>query len=281
MFRRTTLAALAVAVLAAGAVAGCSGSAEPSKLTDPHQIITQSLTSTSGMKSVHIRMALDGTVKLDSLSGLTGGAGSLGMSSIKLDNTVIEGDADLKNPSSPAVHLAVSVPSFLGLTADVIMVDGYTYTKTSMTGDKYTKSKSTSVVPEASALPTGSQTIKQMTDELKKQLDDAGIRPQLKGIEKVDGNDAYHVNLPLPLDKINAGIASAASANPSMGLPSDMKLDSATLDVWSYVKDNRLAKMELKGTSATLGNLTLTLTLSKYNEKVTIKAPPADQVTSE
>lgn len=282
MFRGRTLATLASAVIVAATVASCSSTpAAPSKLTDPHQIITESLAATSGVKTVHMKIALDGTIKLDAFAG----SAATGLSSIKVDNTTIEGDADMHDTSNPAVHLAVNMPSFMGITADVIVVDGYTYTKSSFggTGDKYSKSKSGSGLPVAlpSESASGSQTIKQITDELKKQLDDAGITPQLKGVEKVAGQDAYHIALPLPLDKINSGIDAAVQANPSMGLPSGMSLSEATLDLWSYVDGNRLAKVELKATSATLGNLDLTVTLSKYNEAVTIKAPPADQIASE
>lgn len=286
MFRGKALAALASTALVAAVVAGCSSSATPAppKLSDPHQIITQSLTSTSGIKTVHIKVEVGGTIKLDGLQ--SAGASGLGLSSIKLDNTTIEGDADVNDASKPAVHMAASMPSFMGLSADFIIVDGYMYTKSSIggAGDKYTKSKASTSslpVPIPSASASSSQTVEQITAELKKQLDDAGIKPELKGVEKVAGQDAYHIALPVPLDKVNAAVAAAAKDNASMGLPSDLSLSSATIDLWSYVDGNRLAKVAVKGESSTLGNLTLTLTLSKYNEKVTIKAPPADQVASE
>ncbi len=267
------------AVLVVGAVAGCSSSAEASKLTDPHQILTQSLTSMSGAKSVHVNMALNGTLKLDSLSGL-GGSSSLGMTSITLDNTTMDGDVDI---TTQAAQFTIAIPSLMGLKMDVIVVDGYTYYKSSIggAGDKYIKQKNSAVVPEASALPSGSQTVQQLTDELKKQLDDAGITPQLKGTDKVNGQDAYHVVVPMPLDKINKLISDGIAANPSASLPSDIKLDSASIDVWSYVKDNRLAKAQLKGSSPTLGSLDLTLTMTNYDKAVSIKAPPADQVTEQ
>jgi hypothetical protein len=38
------------------------------------------------------------------------------------------------------------------------------------------------------------------------------------------------------------------------------------------------AKIEIKGTSAKLGNIDLVLTLTKYDAVVTITAPPAGQV---
>jgi hypothetical protein len=78
----------------------------------------------------------------------------------------------------------------------------------------------------------------------------------------------------VPLDKINSQLAQASA------LPTTMKLDSASFDVWIYTSDNRLAQIELKGASAEISGFDLLMTVSAYDAPVTIAAPPAAQVAA-
>jgi hypothetical protein len=48
--------------------------------------------------------------------------------------------------------------------------------------------------------------------------------------------------------------------------------------MWLYTADSRVAQLEAKFASSALGNLDLTLTVSAYNQPVTITAPSADQI---
>jgi hypothetical protein len=50
------------------------------------------------------------------------------------------------------------------------------------------------------------------------------------------------------------------------------------VDVWIYKDSYRIAQFEAKGASSTLGNLDLTITVSNYDQPVTIAAPSADQI---
>jgi hypothetical protein len=57
-----------------------------------------------------------------------------------------------------------------------------------------------------------------------------------------------------------------------------MKIDSASVDVWIYKSNYQLAKIQIAGASSTLGNLTMTITITNYNAPVTIAAPAASDV---
>jgi hypothetical protein len=55
-------------------------------------------------------------------------------------------------------------------------------------------------------------------------------------------------------------------------------IDSASLDAWIYKSNSRLAQVELKGSSAAVGNIDFMLTVTNYDAPVTVAAPPASQV---
>src|SRR5665811_2430994 len=93
------------------------------------------------------------------------------------------------------------------------------------------------------------------------------------GRGQVDGRDAYHVSVSVPKDLINQQMGALGG-----GAASGISIDTATLDYWVYVDSLNPAKMELKASSATLGNLTVTVTLTKYNQPVTIKAPADSEI---
>jgi len=123
-------------------------------------------------------------------------------------------------------------------------------------------------VPSAGASAAIADQISQMRQALK----DAGVTVTLVGVDKIGGKDASHINVSVPLDKLNSAIAAEASAGPAI------TIDSASVDIWVYTDSSRLAQVELKGASSTLGNLDITLTISNYDQPVTVTAPSADQV---
>ena len=127
MHRR--LAASAALIVTAALVLSACGGGAPA-LSDPKEILTKAVEALQKAKTVHLALGVDGSVNVD----LTGSGTP---TALKLDGTKIEGDLDIANK---ATHITLSVPAFLGLTGDVITTGGTTYTKTSMTGDKYSKS---------------------------------------------------------------------------------------------------------------------------------------------
>ncbi|HEY5528305.1 MAG TPA: LppX_LprAFG lipoprotein [Thermoleophilia bacterium] len=266
--RRSTFAF--AGVLLAIAVVGCgSSSATPTAppLTDPNEIITRSATGLTAVQTVHFDVAVSGSVNTSAL-GSSGSA--LGLSgSLKLDGTTASGDIDIQKQ---AFHVAASMPTLLGLTADIIQVDGFQYTKISLVGTKYTKS-SASTLPIPSAAPSATLDISSAVTSLKSSLTAAGVTATLVGRDQVDGRNSYHVSVGLPKDLINQQLGALGGAAAG-----GAKIDTLTLDYWVFVDSLNPAKMELKASSVTVGNLTVTLTLTKYNQPVTIKAPADSEI---
>ena len=257
------------AVLIAVVVGGCGkagGSPTPSPISDPSTLITQSGLAVTSVQTIHFEMTLDGSIKTAALGSSAAGLGG----SIKLNGATISGDLDIAHQ---AYHLNMSMPSLMGLTADVIQVDGSQYTKVSLQSDKYTKSKGADFGAVASAAPVASADVAKTITQIKSALDSAGVTATISGTEKVDGRDAYRLSVSMPVAKINS-LLEAAVGSAASGIT----IDSASLDYWVYKDTLQPAKMELSGTSAAVGNIDLVLTLTKYNEKVTIVAPSADQI---
>ena len=266
--RRSALALSGVFL--AIAVVGCgssSGTPTAAPVSDPNEIITRSATGMTAVQTVHFEVALGGSVNP---SGLGSAGTALGLSgSLKLDGTTASGDLDIQKR---AFHASASMPTLLGLSADIIQVDGYQYTKISLAGTKYTKSPA-STLPIASAAPGASLDISGAVTSLKSSLDASGAKATLVGRESVDGRDAYHVSVTVPKDLLNQEVGTLAGSAGA-----GVSIDTASLDYWVYVDSLNPAKIEIKASSATVGNLTLTLTLTKYNQSVIIKAPPDGEI---
>lgn len=211
------------------------------------------------------------------LSDAGGAAGGLS-GDLELDGASIEGDVDV---TGQAAHLTLAVPA-RGLSGDVIVAGGVSYSKISLLGlapAKYTKTDLASVAGGYGiAIPTpGPSGLAALGDQVQLiwvVLEAIGVKATLVGVDQIGGKDANHINISVPLDLLNNQIASAASPSPAP------KIDSASVDVWVYTDSNRLAQVEIKGASSTFGNLDITLTISNYDQPVTVTAPSVDQVNA-
>jgi len=155
--------------------------------------------------------------------------------SIKLDGASVTGDLDI---AKRAYHVSASLPTLFGLTADLIQVDGYRYTKISTSGDKYTKSEvSTPLLP--SAAPSATLDVADTVNQLKSSLNAAGAQATLVGRDKVDGRDAYHVTVNVPVDKLNQQIGATGGSAAS-----GISVDTASFDYWVYVDSLQPAKLD-------------------------------------
>ncbi|MGD0121043.1 MAG: LppX_LprAFG lipoprotein [Candidatus Limnocylindrales bacterium] len=250
---------------------------------DPSSIITGVINGTTDVKSFHIKLTVNGTIKAAALADAGSAAGGL-KGDIKLDGTAIEGDVDIANQAG---KLTFNVPPLAALgnvplTGDLIVVSNTLYYKVTLLGPKYTKmdlgSIGDSLGALSSSLPVAvpsagaSAAIADQISQMRQALKDAGVTVTLVGVDKIGGKDASHINVSVPLDKLNSAIAAEASAGPAI------TIDSASVDIWVYTDSSRLAQVELKGASSTLGNLDITLTISNYDQPVTVTAPSADQV---
>ena len=270
---KPALALMAVtAIVFAGACGGNSGTPTPPPITDPSEVITKSVAVVPAVKSLHLKLEVSGKVNTGALTG--GSSGGLGLSgNFDLSGTTVEGDVDV---TKVATDLKFAVPGVLGLTGEAIVVDGNLYYKTSLTGDKFTQSKLSDTVPVSIPSPgaLASADITSGIASLRKSLDDAGAKATLLPDDQVNGKDAYHVSISVPVDKINAMLAQSGSATAGL------TLDSASVDYWAY-KDSLLpAKISIVGSAGTLGNLSLTLTLTDYGKSVTVTAPAASDIKS-
>jgi hypothetical protein len=275
----------------------CGGSsATPTPAGDANAVITQALSGTSTVKSFHIKLSVGGTIKTGAITGATGATGlAAGIGDLKLDGSTIEGDVDV---AKSAVHIAVNVAPIQALggipiAADVIVVDQAIYLKAALLGGtKYTKMDlgSLSSMAGSLSLPSlpvampsaGASALAGLTDAaaLEKQLKDAGAKAEIVGSESIGGKDATHVKVTVPVDWINQQIvnAEASSKASSAGALAAMKLDAATFDMWVYKANNALAQMHLTGASSAIGNLDLMLTLTNYDQPVSISAPAASDI---
>lgn len=275
MVRLSRHTAVVVGLLIAFSLAGCgSGPASPavSLLSDPSAIVTRSFQRLEATTALHFEGSISGSVDAASVGSLLGG-GSLGLSGkIKLDGSSFSGDLDL---GKAAAHVSASFPSLFGAAADAILVDGTLYTKiTTPVGPAnplYTKSK-----PQASLLPSlapGNSVVSDLLKQLEPQVDAAAASAILLTPGSVDGRAAYHLLVTVPPDVVHQvlGLAGGAFAN-------DLSIQVAPVDYWVYTDTLAPAGLQFRVTSATLGSLSVALTLTRYDQPVSIAAPPDGQV---
>jgi hypothetical protein len=262
------------AVLFAIAVAGCGSSSAaptPTPIPDPMEIVTRSITGLATATTLHVDGVLSGSVNAGALGALMGGSYGGLSGQIKVDGASMTGDADM---TKQALHLSATFPSLVGISADMFVVDGYLYSKVNAPGAKYQKTKVSGSLLTASAAPDATFGFTDTLNQLKARLATPGVTAKLEGHESVDGRDAYHLTLTVPADVLNQEINAAGGAAAS---GADLTMDP--IDYWVYVDTVVPAKLHAKASSATLGNVSVTLTLTKYGQAVTIQAPAEDQVS--
>ena len=261
------LMALAGVVIASGC-GGSSGTPTPPPITDPHEVITPAVAHAPAVKSLHIKIEVSGSVNIGALG--SSGAGLSG--NMDLSGTTLEGDVDV---TKQAIDLKLAVTGLFGTTGEVIVIDGYAYTKISLSGNTFTKSKLSDTIPVSIPSPgaIASGVITDQIDAFRKVLTDAGAVATLKPDDKVGGKDAYHVSISLPLAKINSMLGAQGGSAAS-----GITLDSASVEIWTYKENLLPARIEIKASAGATGNLDVVVTLSNYDQAVTIKAPADSDV---
>lgn len=258
MIRR--LPAIFVSVAVVALVVSACGSTVSHALTDPTEIITAALKSTEAATSVHVEATVDGAVPV----ALPGGSAA---TEVTLTGTTASADADLANG---AAHATFSVPAVLGLAGELISTDGKTYLKTTLTGPKF------KVVDSGSALPIDPTNTSGMVDNLGDFLLKPGVDP-VKGEDVgCGGKQCYTIVVDLTAEELAALIGDGAT-----GLP----VDVAGASLQMTVRVEQEGVNHLAGVSIVAGlpggkTLNVELTFSKWDEPVTITAPPADEVAT-
>lgn len=259
-------------VAAAALLAAACGTPSVPELTDPVAILEAAATQASTAQSVHIDLTAEGDLAID-LMGTGSGA------PIDLADTTAALDLDIADGAAKATF---ALPGLLGLRGELIAVDGTTYVKTSLTGPLYQQSAvgdadtppGTNVTPDPSA-------IAEMVTQLREALAQPGVDP-VKGDDVPCGTaTCYTVTIQLTPEELAALGADTGDLPIPSGLPIPIPdVADQTIDLTLRVaKDTtRLAGLTLAIGGGATGDLTAELTFSKWDEDLTIAAPPADQV---
>ncbi len=265
MTRRAPATAAAI-VIVAMMLGACQSSPPLPALTDPREILAAAVTSTSAAKSVRIDGSADGTVGLDL-------AGSEAASAVELTGTTFSADLDLEGGDARATF---SAPGLLGLTGEAIVVEGTVYLKTTLTGALYRTFGGGGEIPE----PSGAVRTT-ILDGITGLLASPEIAP-VKAEDVACGNTTcYRVEIaltPADLAALGAGDLRAPTGLPiPIPLP-DLTAATVQLTVLVAKDTTRLAGLAADADLGPDGAAALDLTFSKWDEAVSISAPPPDQV---
>ena len=262
MFRQRSIRlALGASVLAVVAACGGGAPAAPA-LTDPVDILVQSVQTLNDVKSFRADVAVSGSVNIDMMG--TGQA-----QPFPLDNTTAQLDVDVENMNAKATF---SAPSLLGASGELIQIGNTSYVKTSLTGPLYQKSEST----EAGAVEGATNMTDEDIAQLREQLSKPEVAPT-KGADVACGDkQCYQVSIELTSDEMQA----LESQLPTEEVPTE--IGDANVNVTFQIEKDTLrpAGIDIAADLGSQGNLTINVDFSNWDEPVSIEAPPADQVQS-
>jgi hypothetical protein len=239
----------AVALLAL-VLAACGPQAPA--LTDAREIITQGLRATSEAQSLHIDVAVTGTVNIPETGG-----------TFNLDGTTAGGDFDIANDR---IRLTFEVPAFLGLSGEAIQIGNDSYIKTSVTGPLYVKStvddSSVPIDPDSAFAEVQSFLAKEGV--VSEKLDDVTCGDR----------SCYTVRLTIPSSLL-------AEAGSSTGVDPSVIGESLVVNLQFDRENLRIRQASTDISAGEAGTLGMVVTFSNYDEAVEVNPPPSDQVTEE
>lgn len=244
----------AVAILAAACNVGSTAPA----LTDPKEIVTAALKSTEAAKSVHLSVTVDGKATVS----LQGGSG-VGVP-VNLTGTTAAADVDLAKSAAKATF---AIPALLGFAGELIVVDGKTYLKTTLTGPLYQESA-------AGSAPVDPSKTSGMIDNLGDLLLKDGVT-LVKGDDVTCGSKQCYT--------VSADLTAQQLGTTGTGALGQLPVDLTGASLKLTVRVEKDLPHHLAGITAVLSmpdgtSVTAELTTSKWDEPVSISAPPADQV---
>ena len=262
---------LAACVALIALVVGACGSPTP-VLTDPKEIVAQSVGTLQTMKSFHLHATVSGTVKIDLLG--TGNA-----IPVDLQGTTADADVDFANGKAKASLSAQS----LFLNADIVYTGTDAFYKVSLLGPKYQKlalADLLNLIPGSnlsvpSPLPSvvlPSINPSAAAQSIRDTLSKLTVPPVKDPDEKIGDQDCYKVTI-----KVTQADVAAGGLNPALPSPATAPF-SATIGVWVRKNDLRPAQVTVAVDAGASGNITITTALSNVDAPVVIDPPPADQV---
>ena len=238
-------------------------------LTDPNAILAAAASATASATSVHLDVSADGPIEFDPFGTGAGAA-------INLRGTTAAADLDL---AANEVRATFSSPNLMGIAGELIVVNGSAYLKSTLTGPNYLKI----AVPGtnlASPLPS-TPVLGGLTDLLTR----ADLKPTKGDDVPCAGGTCYTITINLTPEELAAlgGGSGADGAIPSLptipGIPlPDLATASVDLSIQVEQTSTRLSGIDVVLHLGDVGDPHLVATFTKWNEPVTIAAPPADQV---
>ena len=248
MIRRLAPAMLVLAT----ALAAC-GPSGPT-LTDPKEIISQGLLATREASSLHLDVAVSGTVTIPQ----TGGTFDLG-------GITAGGDFDIANKRS---RLTFSVPAFMSISGEAILIGSDSYLKTTLTGPQYVKS----TADQASVPLDPTEAFNQVEAFLDK---DGVVSEKLDDVTCGD-RSCYRVRLTVPASLFLESAGTPAGIDPGAFLG-----ESLVLDLQFDRENLRVRQVSTDVEAGEVGSFGIVITFSNYDAAVEVSPPPADQVTEE
>ncbi len=225
-------------------------------LDDPKEILAAAVTTTTAATSVHVDVKAEGTLAVDLF-----GSGAEG--TVNLVGTTLAADLDIAGQKTRATF---SSPNLFGLAGDVVLADGMLFLKTTLTGPKFQ--------PSAVGAPP---------ENPLKGLADLMSRADLVPVKGPDvpcaGGTCYTLTIPLTADDLIA--LGGGGVQLPTGLPIPLPdVSGAAVDLTLHVEH---VTTRVSGITAAIdlgetGDLRLEATFTRWNERVEITPPPADQV---
>lgn len=257
MIRRFTFAPLALVAVLAIAVAAC-GSTTPARpeITDPKEVLSESLVTLKDVKTFEFTTAFSGTINMAELGG-----------SLDLSTTSMSGAFDI---AAKKFKLTLDAPSIMGTKVEAIGVDGFSYLKISgllagMMGGEAGKWMKASMADTATDVVEDPAELQKQIDEFTAALAQLPTPPTFAAAEKCGDVDCYHVVV-------------QASSDDLAGLGGNLAGEGdATIDFWSRKNDLRPAKLGVSVTSPEFGTVGIVMSFT-YDVSVSVDAPPTDQV---
>jgi hypothetical protein len=241
----------AVVLMMTLALAAC-GSGKPA-LTDPDEIITQGIAATGEATSLHLDVAVTGSITIQETGG-----------TFNLQGTSAEGDFDIANDRA---GLTFDVPGFMSLSGEVIQIGTDSFLKTSLTGALYTKSN---VEDSGVQLDPGA-----VIDQVGDFLDKDGVSAEKLDDTSCGDQTCYVIRLTIPTSVMNE---SGGGAGVDLG---EFLGDGPVLDLQFDQETLRLRQIATDIDAGEVGTFGLVITVSNYDATVEVSPPPSDQVTED
>lgn len=259
MTRRLALKLGWLLTTAAVVLAACQTAPAAPLLTDPKEILTETVVSLKDVTTVEITGSFTGTLDAAELGG-----------TFDLSSIAVSGAVDVPNKKA---KFNVNAPTLMGTAIDAIVladaayvkIDGMLSTMMGGTPGKYTK---TDIPADAGEQVNDPAAIAKAIDAFRAALDRLPTAPTKAADEKCGDQDCYRVTLSLSAEDL-AALDPGTAAMAGSG--------TMSLDLWTRQSDRLPAKVALNVTSPEIGTVGMTFEF-RYGGSVSVEAPPADQI---